>query len=328
MNHEVVWFGDSELAPAAVVDRRAAGHLYPLLDLASGRRAARLAGVDIVHFPGNTGWTRRGPIPSVLTIMDLIFLETKGVRGRNSRQLIGHRYMAWNIRRSVNVADAVVCPTATSARAVARELSVPEPRVLHLGIDRVAPDPADDDGAPYALALAAPDPRKGVELAIEGWRGGGRIPPRLKLLAGAGLPEGVEASLAEDIASGSVELLPYLPRPELMATVAGASALIYPSRAEGFGLPILEAMMLGVPVLSGLAPATAEIGGDAIWRIDEVDPIASIGTALNRLTSDPTFHGRLVEAGRRRAALFNWDRLVAQYEELYREVVDLRAGGR
>jgi glycosyltransferase involved in cell wall biosynthesis len=99
-----------------------------------------------------------------------------------------------------------------------------------------------------------------------------------------------------------------------------ASALVYPSVAEGFGLPVLEAMSVGVPVVTGLAPATTELGGGAVLPIDHSDPVRSITSALRRLSSESGLAADLAARGRRRAAEFSWSRTAERYAALYREV--------
>jgi len=82
--------------------------------------------------------------------------------------------------------------------------------------------------------------------------------------------------------------------------LGGASALVYPSVAEGFGLPVLEAMAVGVPVITGLAPATTELGDGAVLTIDGADPVGSIAAALRRLSAEPGLADELARRGRRR----------------------------
>ena len=101
------------------------------------------------------------------------------------------------------------------------------------------------------MAFSGRDPRKRVDLALEAVLALGPDAPRLRVLAAAGLPSGFEERAAAAIAAGRVELLGRVPRDQLWSVLSGASALVYPSVAEGFGLPVLEAMAVGVPVVTG-----------------------------------------------------------------------------
>jgi glycosyltransferase involved in cell wall biosynthesis len=302
---EVLWFGRSP---------------YPLLDSALGYRVARRLGVDVFHFTGNTGWTRSRPIPFVLTLHDLVFLDT-GLRGQPVRQLVGHRYERLNFRRAPAAAAAVAVPSEATASAVRRAVATRrDPVVIPNGVEPPATPTAASPGDGYVVAFGGRDPRKRLDLALEGVLASGPDAPRLKVLAGAGVPTGFEERAAAAITSGRVELLGHLPRDEMWRVLRAASALVYPSSAEGFGLPVLEAMSVGVPVVTGLAPATRELGGSAILPIDGVDPVRSIAAALRLLRTEPGMAAELAARGRRRAAEFSWARTAERYAALYRQV--------
>jgi glycosyltransferase involved in cell wall biosynthesis len=317
---EVIWFGDPALAPHPVSAVRVDRFPHPALDLPGARLLARRAHVDVMHFTANTGWMTRGQPPFVLTVHDLMFMDTP-ISGRSIRQVVGHRYARRNVMRAIPAASAVATPSVASATEI-REQARPirSPVVIANGVDLVpgaqaAVPPHGGEG--YALAFSGRDPRKGAELAIAGWRAAGRTPRHLWLLAGAGLPPGLEDEIAGDVARGEIVVLPYLPRDRLHTVLAGARALIYPSSAEGFGLPVLEAMAAGVPVLSGLTPATREVGDDAIVCLDANDPVTSIAAGLRLLADDVDFGARLSAAGRTRAEAYSWRACARAYLDLY-----------
>jgi alpha-1,3-rhamnosyl/mannosyltransferase len=139
------------------------------------------------------------------------------------------------------------------------------------------------------------------------------------VLAGAGLPPGFEAAAGEDLAEGRIELLGYQPREDLDRILGSALAVLYPSEDEGFGLPVIEAMAAGSPVITGACPATREVAGDAALPIDPGDPSGSIADGLRRLREDPAMGERLLAGGRRQAEGFGWDRTAEAYARLYDE---------
>ena len=306
--------------PDIEVVRLGEGAPYPLLDSRLGHRAARRRRVDVAHFTGNTGWVRRRSIPFVLTVHDLVFLES-APRGRAARQVVGHRYQRLNVRRAAAAATALVVPSEATAEAARRALPLRgDPVLIPHGVTppaAVASAPGDDG---YVVAFSGRDPRKRVDLAFEALLALGAEAPRLKVLAAAGLPSGFEERAAEAIAAGRVELVGRLTRDELWSVLSGASALVYPSVAEGFGLPVLEAMAVGVPVITGLAPATTELGEGAVLTIDGADPVGSIAAALRRLRAEPALAEELARRGRHRAAELSWTRAAERYAALYREV--------
>src|SRR6266480_2947784 len=190
---EVVWFGGR--AP------------YPLLDSALGHLAARSHRVDVFHFTGNTGWTRPRSIPFVLTLHDLVFLDTE-VREHSVRQVLGHRYERLNVRRAAAAAEAVAVPSEATAADVRGVLATRRnPVLIPNGVEAPATPhmPPHADG--YVVAFSGRDPRKRLDLALDGVLASGPDAPRLKVLAGAGVPAGFEEQAAAAITSGRVELL-------------------------------------------------------------------------------------------------------------------------
>ncbi len=266
----------------------------------------------------------------MLTVHDLLYADT-GLQGRSLRQIIGHRYARWNVIAALRVADAVASPSRAAAEEVTHRAGR-TPDVIANGVDaellevggarrgRRRENPQDR----YAVAFAARDPRKGVSLAVEGWRSAAGLPSRLVLLAGGGLPVNVATEIEHDRAQGRIELKPYLSRRRLIEVLAGADVLIYPSESEGFGLPVLEAMAVGVPVITGLNPAVRELAGCAALSIDPLEPVTSIAQYLLRLDRDQALRARMVDAGLRRAQQFSWQATARAYETLYRQVLESR----
>jgi glycosyltransferase involved in cell wall biosynthesis len=331
---EIVWLGDPTLSPREPVGVvRADRWPHPVLDGRAGRRWAGRERLDLVHFPANTGWRTRTEMPFVLTVQDLLYADT-GLRARSLRQIVGHRYARWNVIAAIKAADAVASPSQATAAEVTRRTGR-TPQVIGYGVDADFFEIGETlrDRSPeapqerYAVAFAARDPRKGVGLAIEGWRAARGTPPRLVLLAGGGLPAGIAAEIENDCKQGRIELKPYLPREDLMALLAGADALIFASEAEGFGLPVIEAMAVGVPVIAGLNPAAREVAGGCALAIDPGDPATSIAEWLRKLDRDQALRARTVQAGRRRAQHFSWRATALAYETLYREVLERRHAG-
>jgi glycosyltransferase involved in cell wall biosynthesis len=176
------------------------------------------------------------------------------------------------------------------------------------------------DGAPYLLGLGTAEPRKdfpglvaafdrlaaghpGLELRIAGPRGWGDADLE-RAIAGAAHRDRIRRM-------GWVQ--------DVRALLAGAAVFVYPSRYEGFGLPPLEAMALGVPVVATSVGSLPEVLGDAALLVPAGDPDA-LAAAVARVLGDEALRGRLAVAGRHRVGAYSWpaaaDALVATYRDM------------
>lgn len=113
----------------------------------------------------------------------------------------------------------------------------------------------------------------------------------------------------------------YLPLPRLIALMRGARGVLFPSLYEGFGLPVLEAMVAGAPVLTSNVSSLPEIAGDAALLVDPND-VDSIAAAIRQLDNDDDLCRTLVERGRERAKQFSPERYEERLAKLYRRVMD------
>jgi glycosyltransferase involved in cell wall biosynthesis len=318
---EVVWFGDPSLAPDAVAEVvRPPSPGFPGLDSRRGQKLVVERRLDLMHFAGNSGWWSSGPIPHVLTVHDVIWSHSAR-RGRSPRQSLGHTYLRFAVPRAIKGAAAVAVPSAAAAAALLRRYGA-NSLVIRNGIAetwRRRQTPINGD--PYVVAFSARDPRKGTEIAVEASRHLASRGVKLVLLAGAGIPPRIADELARSQSAGRIEVLPYQAPDRLVDLVSGALAVLYPSRDEGFGLPVAEAMAAEVPVITGLAPVTLEIGGDAILALDARDPVRSAVRHVETLLDQPELRRSLGSRGRQRAAQFTWDSFLRGYRDLYHDVL-------
>ncbi len=267
-------------------------------------------------------------VPNVYTIHDLI-----PMRAPHLTDIDGPRF-ARIVRAVARRADHVVTVSEASRRDIMATLGLPgeqvtntyQPANLPPGL-REAPAP---DLQGHFLFCGAIEPRKNLSRLIAAYRASAAAAPLI--LAG---PDGWRA--AEELVAGGAEIrplaamakngpktggvwrAPWLPRRALLDLLRGARALLFPSLAEGFGLPIVEAMVLGVPVLTSAGGATEEVAGDAALLVDPLDT-RMMAAAIAALDRDPGLCERLAAAGIRRSALFSpaacLSRLAAIYDTL------------
>ena len=152
---------------------------------------------------------------------------------------------------------------------------------------------------PAAVRRAAPL----VLIGVEGW-----------------LTDGLHAAFSASLKDGTVRKLGYVTDAELPQLTAGARGMVYPSIYEGFGLPVLEAMACGVPVLCSTADALREVVGDAGLLYDPAD-INGFAEGMQALLDDGALRERLIAAGLARAGHFSWQRTADETLDVYRQIV-------
>jgi glycosyltransferase involved in cell wall biosynthesis len=258
----------------------------------------------------------------VVTVHDLGWQAHPELYNRRVR-LMYQMLFPWAARR----ADRFIAVSRYTADDLVRRAGVPVSRidVVHHGLDpafvATAAHGATGDEPPYVLAVGGVSPRKNTRRLIEAftrWRGRGGQRARYRLLItgtsldpeflapGASLPAGVT-------------LLGFVDKAELPRLYSGAAAFLYPGIYEGFGLPILEAMACGAPVVTSTTGAAPEIAGDAALLVDPFD-VAAIEAGLERVTI-PEERQRLTALGLERARRFSWDAAAAATIEVYRSLV-------
>ncbi|HEV2776389.1 MAG TPA: glycosyltransferase [Solirubrobacteraceae bacterium] len=312
---EVVLVGSTRGAAARGPKIRSAHAAVPaaLLHTSIGGRVLARLGVDVVHFAGNVGPARSYVVPHVLTVHDAIFLDAPGA---TLRQRLGRAYLRRVVPRAAAAAPVVVAVSPTGAddarRLGARAAAI---RVIPHGVPRRRP--AAGPTGRHVLLFAARDPRKGTAVALRAWANAvERLPADVELvvLCAAGLGTS-EAALAS--ATPHVRRVGRLSRSDLDDLVGAALALVHTSTAEGFGLPVLEAITAGVPVVGGYAPSVRWIAADALLATEPGDDRA-LADALVRLIRDDSLRADLALRGRRRAAEFSWERSAAAHVAAYR----------
>lgn len=228
------------------------------------------------------------------------------------------RGVAWHraqVERAGREAALVVVPTLAVADELRRHVGLRELLVVGEGVSgdlALPPDAANRAerlGLPegYLLTVATLEPRKGLDVLLEALAAPGA--PDLPLLCvgqpGWGGLDPVALATAAGLAPGRVRVLGRVPDTDLAVLLDRATALVVPSRAEGFGLPLLEAMAAGTPVVTSDAAALVEVGAGAA-RVSPLEP-AALAAALREVVDDAELRRRMADAGRLRAADFSWD---------------------
>jgi glycosyltransferase involved in cell wall biosynthesis len=276
---------------------------------------AKQVGADVIHSPYYST-PQRPHVPVVVTIHDVTYFAEPEVHNP-----LKATYIKSATRSSVRRAARLITPSKATRDEMVRLLDADPTRidVAYHGVDHtIFHPPAEDEcrrvsdrlglhGHPYIAFLGALEPRKNVPNLIRGWVQavtGLSDVPALVLAGSGGWDDEVDAALAD--VPGQLRVLRpgYLRWSTLPGYFGGALVVALPSRGEGFGLPVLEAMSCGATVLTTHRSSLPEVGGDAV-AYTEPDP-ESIGDALSALIGDADRRRTLAEAAAARAGEFTW----------------------
>jgi anaerobic magnesium-protoporphyrin IX monomethyl ester cyclase len=290
---------------------------------------ARL-GVDVAHFT-NGMVPLSSPAPTVVTIHDMS-LRLLPRYHPPRRVLLNRPLMDLAARR----ADAVITVSDSAKRDIVRLYDL-DPERVHVVYEAAAPqfrpvsDPAELDRVRrryglderVILYVGTIEPRKNLPKLIEAFarrRRAGELSHQLVCVGPYGwLSRGIDELVDRLGVSNAVTFTGYVPFEDLPALYSLAEIFVYPSMYEGFGLPVIEAMACGVPVVTGRAAALAEVGGNAVEQVEQVEADA-LGDAIVGLAKDPERRRQLAAAGLARAGRFSWTRAARQSLDIYRQV--------
>jgi len=304
--------------PVRLLNRMWHRHEWPPVEWLAGRW-------DVVHAVHPLLIPTRSAA-GLVTIHDLFFLERPS--GVGSEIAADYpRLAASHARR----ADAVITPSHHVRRQVIERLAVPPdrvhvvspgpPRWTHLGHGPHLPDTG------YVLFLGTLEHRKNIVGLLEAWPGVlARIPHATLTLAGRATPESTPwlQRLSTPPFQGSVRHLGYVPDADRESLFAGARLLVLPSLDEGFGLPVLEAMSAGIPVVATTRGAVPEVSAGAAALVDPTDPEALTNAIVTTLQEPVRAHA-MAERGLARAASFSWAQAAESARDAYRHAVQRAA---
>jgi glycosyltransferase involved in cell wall biosynthesis len=293
-------------------------------------RVAERVGAQVIHSPHYT-MPLRASRPVVVTLHDATFFTEPSWHG-----VVKARFFRKATRTALARAARCLVPSEATRDEVVRVLGADPSRidVAHHGVDpRTFHVPDDDerkrardrvclDGEDYVAFLGTLEPRKNVPGLVRGWVqacADRKEAPALVLAGGAGWDTTLDEAIREVPPHLRVVRPGYLPVADLSGFLGGATVVAYPSHGEGFGLPVLEAMACGAPVLTTTRLSLPEVGGDAVAYADP-EPTA-IGAALQALLDDPARRALLGSAGLQRSSTFTWEASAERHVASYARAV-------
>jgi len=261
----------------------------------------------------------------VLTVHDLTYLKFPEYFLNRDLNECGYKR---ELPRSLALADAVVAVSQKTREDLIEILKIPPGKVsvIHEGVDshffkHMAGKEAKKIRALYDLAppymvflVGTPEPRKNLVKTVMAAR---QAAPHLTLVL-IGPQKPLKLLLNGDI--HNIKFTGIVHEEHLPALLSGAQMSLYPSLYEGFGLPVLESMACGVPVITSSRGALPEVAGDAALLVNP-ESLASIAGAISELIDDDVLQNRLKVAGRKRATEFTWQKTAEATLSLYRKIV-------
>jgi len=275
---------------------------------------------------------RRRAAPAVVTVHDLALLRFPELGTPALRRMVGRA------RDATRRARAVIAVSEATRRDIVELCGVAAERVhvVHNGVAatftplpaavaraRAAARIGSDD--PYLLHVGTLEPRKNLPTLLRAFaalEGDSARPPRLVLAGARGWGDAPLFALVDALGlTARVSFLGEVGPADLPALYSAAELFVYPSRYEGFGLPVLEAMACGAPVIASNASALPEVVGDAGLLVDP-DDVDGLRAAIRRLGGDAELRANLRERGRERAKSFTWERAARETLAVYRAAID------
>lgn len=301
------------------------------LEQSALRIELRRLGLDLLHSPDFIPPFNRN-FKSVITVHDLAFLLYPQFMTKESARYYGQ------IDQAVRSTDHIIAVSQATKEDLVKLLGVPQRKitVIYEGVNPIY-QPIDKTEAHafvkktfglepgFLFFISTIEPRKNIPALLKAFRwlkDHRRRPEKLVLAGSKGwLFEEVDETIHKLRLENDVVLLGRVHDTEVKYLYNAAGMLVYPSFYEGFGLPPLEAMRCGTPVIVSKIKVMPEVVGDAALMVDPLDEEA-LGVAMDRLLEDESLRANLIEKGLKRAANFSWEQAARETLAVYRKTIN------
>jgi glycosyltransferase involved in cell wall biosynthesis len=296
-------------------------------------RAIRAYKLDVLHCTANTAplWI---DVPLMLTLHDVLFLrQAFKVNTATAYQRLGNRYRALLVRQLVKNCRDILTISKYAAYQIKSELRIPRARieVLYNGLSSRFDSPVtttlmDSVRERYQLPnryfffLGSADPRKNIKNVLQAFVRYAQIDTEVRLVVSGKFPPFLKKLLTPmeyAFVQQRCQFIGYIADEDLPALYSLAEIFLFPSISEGFGLPILEAMACGTPVITSTLTAMPEVAGGAALLVDPHQPDA-IARAIQQIGSKPLLRQLLIDRGKEQVTNFSWLRTARQLQAIYK----------
>lgn len=287
--------------------------------------------LDLFHSPDFVLPPVNGRIPTLLTVHDLSFVHYPQTFPARLVTYL-NAVVPWSVRR----ASHILADSQATKEDLVQLWRVPQDKitVLYSGVNQVF-QPVTEQGQltavfakyhipsqPYILAVGTLQPRKNYQMLIRAFRQIATNWPHHLLIAGGKgwLYDEMMAEVTHQQLNGRIHFLGFVDDADLPALYSGATLFVSPSLYEGFGLPLLEAMACGVPVITSNVSSLPEVAGETAVQLSPHDEPAWTQT-MHTLLANPTQRTRMVAAGFRQARRFTWQQAAQQLLAIYQSLL-------
>jgi glycosyltransferase involved in cell wall biosynthesis len=295
--------------------------LYPVWEQKHLHAATIKYKLDLLHCTSNTGPVAC-PVPLFVTLHDIIYMEKLHLVKGSKYQRLGNLYRRWNVPKVVAKAQVLFTVSEFERQRIINQFNLPHEKVVvtYNGIGQHFKPSSSDEieivmkkyelPYPYILFLGNTDPKKNLDGVLEALKILYKkeefnhykvVMPDFGKVYLEKMLSRIDASHLLD----KIHLTGYIPNLELPAIYSNAAVFLYPSRRESFGIPILEAMACGCPVITSNTSSMPEVAGDAAEIIDPYQPV-SISNAIIRILGDDKYRKTLITKGFERHPKFSY----------------------
>lgn len=306
---------------------------YPLWEQIALPYTAKKYNLDILHCTSNTAplYCR---VPIILTLHDIIFLEAKQQSNKSTYQNLGRIYRRLIVPNIIDRCRKIITVSNFEKGRIQQQFGFPDSKiaVIYNGYSEHFKKIADTvsvtakyiDTTDYIFFLGNTDPKKNVPGTLKAYsiylqKSAKKMPLLIADISYNALnsilcDNGIENIRDKIICSG------YISNKDLPYIYNGAYSFLYTSYRESFGIPLLESMACGTPVITGNSSALPEIAGSRALMVDVTNP-ENIANAMLKLENDKNFYNSVVEYGLNRAKLFSWEHTAKELLQLYKECI-------
>lgn len=314
---DVLWLGHAGQRADPLVNYASGTSFYPFWEQLHLPRLCRDLHLDVLLCPYNTAPVFRvAPTKLIVVVHDLIYLEPMRSNPFSSSlyQIAGRIYRRAIVPAALAQADAVVTVSSYSSRELVRRsrVGIRPLLVVPNTVDERWYTPAPDGRRKggFILTVSGDAPHKNLHRVIEAFacvRARGEIPSTVRLCI-AGVSRRGATSIMRAVTQRGLadvtDVLPYIDESEMQRLYATAAVMVFPSLFEGFGIPVLEAMACGCPVIASDRGALPEVAGDAALIVDPLS-VEEIASAISRVLRDPELAQELTMKGQINAERFH-----------------------